>query len=318
MTKVEFELPQGIVANRTIMMTGKVDGMRADITPAKIIRVPLSEIEVGERQRKHSEADVQRLYDDINQHGLLQPIGVKMHGVGRYKLIYGLHRFLAFKRGLANATTGPTIADWNTIPAIVYELEMPKFAAELKEIAENLIRKNLTKAEEEEHLGRYVALLKRNRLVVEGKVKPPGKAKEDKSQVETQLTVEAAITRNLNISKPTLHRTFEHLSQRAKTLAKAEGLPEPKRITPTSPAEAIEAAVELSSRHTEARKGAEVPRKVMPITPQPPTIITVRVDVTDPQPLVEWFAARLSETNKPVSKDYIRQLATGLLALIEE
>jgi hypothetical protein len=317
MTRVELTLPRSISANTTIMMTGQ-DKMRGDITPAKIIRVPLSQIDVGERQRKHSEADVQRLYDDIYQHGLLQPIGVKMHGVGRYKLIYGLHRFLAFKQGLANATTGPTMADWNTIPAIVYELEMPKFAAELKEIAENLIRKNLTKAEEEEHLGRYVALLKRNRLVVEGKVKPPGKAKEDKSQGETQLTVEAAITRNLSISKPTLHRTFEHLSQRARTLAKAEGLPEPARVTPTSPAEDIEATVELSARHTEARKGAEVPRKVMPLQPQLPTVITVRVDVTDPQPLVEWFKDRLSETNKPVTKDYIRKLATGLLALIEE
>jgi ParB-like chromosome segregation protein Spo0J len=314
-----LEMPKGIVANLDAMQSGQ-EHMRSDISPAKVARVPLSQIIVGERKRKPSNADVERLYADIYQHGLLQPIGVQMHGVGKYKLLYGRHRLMAFEIGLSKAQ-GAAVADWNKIPAIVYGLEMPKFAAELKEIAENLMRKNLTQPELEEHRSRYAALLKRNNLTVEEEAKrgPKNSAHDEPNfNPKEKPSVFAKMEADLGVTRATVKRDFAAVSRRAQAVAREEGLPKPKPITPTSSAEVIEAALKLSERHTEARQAAEVgdPRKVMPIQPQPPTQITVRIDLTDPASLVAWFADRLTGTNKPVSADYIRNLAAGLLALV--
>jgi ParB-like nuclease domain len=319
MSKSEFLMPTGIVANRTIMMTGNVEGMRSDIGPKKIIRVPINAIEIGERKRKPNAADVKRIYDDIANQGLLQPIGVKELGYSRYKLLYGYHRLEAFHMGLKGAE-GAAVVDWETIPAVVYDMEMPAWAAELKEISENLFRKNLTQAEMEDHRTRYAAILKRNNLTVEGR-KPKADANTHDASLENQKpSIFNKMEKDLGVSHDTVQRDFANVSKRAKAVARAEGKPEPKSIKPTSPAEDIEVAVQLSERHTAARKAVEAeggdPRKKMPIQPQAFTVITVRIDCADPEQMVEWFKAKLADPNKPVTEDYVRKLARGLLKLI--
>ena len=323
MSRQEFQMPEGIVASRTLMMTGQA-GMRADIGPKKIMRVPIDAIEIGDRKRKPNAADIQRIYDDINKQGLLQPIGVKELGYSRYKLLYGYHRLEAFHMGLRN-TEGEAAVDWQTIPAVIYEMEMPAWAAELKEISENLFRKNLSQPELEEHRVRYAMLLKRNNLTVEEKVKPPGKQLGDMPHDAAFLKTEKPsvfkkMETDLGVSRDTVERDFRQVSKRAATVARAEGKPEPKAVKPTSPAEDIEATVELSERHTRAKAEAvskgENPRAVMPIEPQSATVISVRIDIQDPKRLIEWFRDSMGNETKPITKAYIRKLANGLLKLV--
>ena len=322
MSRQEFQMPSGIVASRTLMMTGQA-GMRADIGPKKIMRVPIDAIEIGDRKRKPNAADVQRIYDDINKQGLLQPIGVKELGYSRYKLLYGYHRLEAFHMGLRN-TEGEAAVDWQTIPAVVYEMEMPTWAAELKEISENLFRKNLSQPELEEHRVRYALLLKRNSLVVEGRKPKTDISSHDESFDKPEKpSIFNKMEADLGVSPQTVSRDFVAVSKRAKAVAKAEGLPQPKAIKPTNLADdAADEVVRLSERHTQAKAIAvakgENPRKVMPIEPQPATMITVRIDIQDPKRLIEWFRDSMGNETKPITEAYIRKLAKGLLKLVGE
>ena len=288
------------------------------------MRVPIDAIEIGDRKRKPNAADIQRIYDDINKQGLLQPIGVKELGYRRYKQRYGYHRLEAFHMGLRN-TEGEAAVDWQTIPAVISEMEMPAWAAELKEISENLFRTNLSQPELEEHRVRYAMLLKRNNLTVEEKVKPPGKQLGDMPHDAAFLKTEKAsvfkkMETDVGVSRDTVERDFRQVSMRAATVARAVGTPEPKAVKPTSPAEDIEATVELSERHTRAKAEAvskgENPRAVMPIEPQSATVISVRIDIQDPKRLIEWFRDSMGNETKPITKAYIRKLANGLLKLV--
>ena len=287
------------------------------------MRVPIDAIEIGDRKRKPNAADIQRIYDDINKQGLLQPIGVKELGYSRYKLLYGYHRLEAFHMGLRN-TEGEAAVDWQTIPAVIYEMEMPTWAAELKEISENLFRKNLSQPELEEHRVRYAMLLKRNNLTVETVIKT-GRPKQENDphgagSENQKPSIFNKMKEDLGVSPDTVERDFRQVSKRAATVARAEGKPEPKAVKPTSPAEDIEATVELSERHTRAKAEAvskgENPRAVMPIEPQSATVISVRIDTQDPKRLIEWFRDSMGNETKPITKAYIRKLANGLLKLV--
>ena len=163
-------------------------------------------------------------------------------------------------------------------------------------------------------------------LTVDGKIPPgpktKGDSRHDDSYPETEKpSVFKKMQTDLGVSQPeTVSRDFRQVSQRAQTVAKAAGLPAPKSIKPTSPAKDIEAAVELSERHTEARNEAKAeggdPRRVMPITPQPATFISVKIDIEDPKRLIEWFRDSMSNETKPITEAYIRKLAKGLLKLV--
>ncbi|MBQ3065530.1 MAG: ParB/RepB/Spo0J family partition protein [Clostridia bacterium] len=100
-----------------------------------VLRV--SEIEPNPTQpRKHFDTEaLQSLADSIARHGLLQPIAVREHESGFYRIIAGERRWRAAK-----------MAGLIEIPAIIYEMDDKK-AAELA-LIENLQREDLNPIEE--------------------------------------------------------------------------------------------------------------------------------------------------------------------------
>jgi ParB family transcriptional regulator, chromosome partitioning protein len=81
--------------------------------------------------------------------GQLQPIVVRPDKDGGYCLVAGLHRFEAAKK-----------LNWKEIWCSVFD-DMDTDQAELAEIDENLIRVDLTPAEEAAHIGKRKELYER-------------------------------------------------------------------------------------------------------------------------------------------------------------
>jgi ParB-like chromosome segregation protein Spo0J len=78
--------------------------------------------------------------------GQLQPIVVRRDDGGGWRLVIGLHRFEAAKK-----------LNWEEINCTIFD-DMDADQAELAEIDENLIRADLTPAEEAVHIGRRKAI----------------------------------------------------------------------------------------------------------------------------------------------------------------
>src|SRR5262245_3297339 len=97
------------------------------------------EVRVGTRLRS-PDRDLTALTESMSAVGLLYPIHVRWEG-GHYKLISGYHRLKAAKQ-----------LKWDAIPAYIFTGDA--LEAELIEIDENLIRKELTAAERSQHLAR--------------------------------------------------------------------------------------------------------------------------------------------------------------------
>jgi hypothetical protein len=105
--------------------------------------IALNEIAVPiHRLRTVREESVDALVQSMADRGQLQPIVVRRDRGGSYSLVAGLHRLEAAKK-LA----------WKEIRCTVFN-DMDADQAELAEIDENLIRANLTPAEEAIHVGR--------------------------------------------------------------------------------------------------------------------------------------------------------------------
>ncbi len=89
-------------------------------------------------QRVRGELDddaIDELALDIQAHGLLQPIGVSPQKDGRYELLYGSRRLAAHRR-----------LNRYTIPATVHQITTRSIRSTA--LAENLVRRNLSVAEE--------------------------------------------------------------------------------------------------------------------------------------------------------------------------
>jgi hypothetical protein len=139
--------PAAAALNTSITdMLDVIDNVRVDdIAVAQDTRRPIDREKLGE------------LTESIRQRGLLQPIGVQRLN-GRYRLIWGAHRFEAWAQILriarARATGAPDqdeamreINRWLAIPAIVYPADLPEPMLKILEIEENLRRKELTTEE---------------------------------------------------------------------------------------------------------------------------------------------------------------------------
>ncbi|MGE0289075.1 MAG: ParB/RepB/Spo0J family partition protein [Bradyrhizobium sp.] len=104
-----------------------------------LLRISPSDVRIGARLRG-AERDVTDLAESMASVGLLYPIHV-LRESGKYKLIAGLHRLKAAKQ-----------LKWSDIPAYIFEGS--ELQAELLQIDENLIRKDLSAAERSQHLAR--------------------------------------------------------------------------------------------------------------------------------------------------------------------
>jgi|GEM_PF-2956899 len=102
--------------------------------------IPIDQIVVGERLRPLNPEVVNGLAIAIQADGLIHPISVRPVGDG-YQLVAGHHRLEAAKR-----------IGWTDIPATVRDIDATE--AQLIEINENLIRKELSVLQQAEHLKR--------------------------------------------------------------------------------------------------------------------------------------------------------------------
>jgi len=117
--------------------------------------IPCTSVTVPKRERPIDKDAVAALSEDIELKGLLQPIGVRIardDEPGAYHLIYGAHRFQAwFNKYDAAASANPVDkegrARWHAIPAIIFGTDVTPEMATLLELSENLVRKELTRAE---------------------------------------------------------------------------------------------------------------------------------------------------------------------------
>jgi ParB family chromosome partitioning protein len=110
-------------------------------------KIPLHNIIVGiDRLRELQPDKVDALAESMDDQGLLQPIVVRPYKGGDYWLVAGRHRFEAAQK-----------CKWVDINCTVLD-DIEADQAELIEIAENLIRADLSSAEEAKHLDRYKEL----------------------------------------------------------------------------------------------------------------------------------------------------------------
>ena len=103
----------------------------------KLLRIPISEIKINSGRRETDLAYIGELSKSMADVGLLNPITVD----SSHTLIAGLHRLEAAK-----------LLDWTEIECTVCSVD--RIRAELAEIDENVIRRNLTNTERSNLLAR--------------------------------------------------------------------------------------------------------------------------------------------------------------------
>lgn len=103
--------------------------------------VPLSLIDIGERLRSVDEDWVAFLADSMAERGQMQPIEVRDAGNGRFTLTAGAHRLSAAH-----------LNGWSEIEAKV--VNASDLEAEIREIDENLFRRDLNALDRASHLAR--------------------------------------------------------------------------------------------------------------------------------------------------------------------
>ena len=156
-------------------------------------RVPIAQVQIGDRRRQLDAATVTALAGSISKVGLLQPIVVTE---GR-ALIAGRHRLEACRS-----------LGWETIPAVVSSLG--DLHRELAEIDENLIRAELTELERGESLARrkqlYEALHPEARPVTERG--GPGRGKKTNDNL-SPVSFAADIAAKMGTSDRTVQRAVQ-------------------------------------------------------------------------------------------------------------
>ncbi len=101
------------------------------------VKIPLDQIELGDRLRDPRAEDVKTIQASMAEVGLMTPISVRLIEDGRYRIVYGAHRFLAAQNLLDAGIKG-----WEEIDAFVIECDDNE--ARLRETDENLIRIDLS------------------------------------------------------------------------------------------------------------------------------------------------------------------------------
>ena len=113
--------------------------------------LPLDQILIDEDfncRGKIRPIDVMDLVKDITDKGLIQPISVQKHsGEKPYKLLAGFRRYTAFQ-----------VMERTEIPVNVVEKEMTEIEARAFNLSENLMRRDLTIAQEARALARFEQL----------------------------------------------------------------------------------------------------------------------------------------------------------------
>jgi hypothetical protein len=312
--------PRGIVPNVAMLIAG---GGKADTSrrPSNITSIMVNAITVGEERKRAVSIDkVASIRESIRELGLLQPIGVRRRGPGKpFLLIYGYHRFLAKQQLMEDDPTQDVIA------AAIYPEDMPDWACELNELAENLHRSELTPKERDAHTALYAGLLKEHGSVVDGD------AARSKSEARTKgrcdpngsghipPTVTRKVATDLGINDDTVRYRIRNAAKQAARSGVAVTKPTPEAMSGEELVKVGRAALQAAeSDKAEAARTGKPPRHVNPQQPVGETIATVRLDVTDPAPFIDWCRTRIAGKHKPMSLGILKSYAVALAALIAE
>lgn len=112
----------------------------------KIERVFVDGVDIGERLRPLNEATVDRLVESMGQIGQMQPITVYSPDNENIILIAGRHRLEAARR-----------LEWDEIDCVFVGGD--EIDRQMREVAENLHRAELTALERDEHIAKWVELV---------------------------------------------------------------------------------------------------------------------------------------------------------------
>jgi hypothetical protein len=141
-------------------MFGKMDkGLGGESFPgftSEVSAVACDRIDIPQnRARKIDPAKVDELVDELRNHGkLLQPIGIHRIPGQKSVLIWGAHRLLAWQQ-LFQEDPGR----WHEIPCNCFNGEMTPENAEYMELAENLVRAELSSDQRKKLAGRFGELM---------------------------------------------------------------------------------------------------------------------------------------------------------------
>jgi hypothetical protein len=312
--------PRGIVPNVAMLIAG---GGKADTSrrPSNITSIMVNAITVGEERKRAVSIDkVALIRESIRELGLLQPIGVKRQGPGKpFLLIYGYHRFLAKQQLMEDDPTQDVIA------AAIYPEEIPDWACELNELAENLHRSELTPKERDAHTALYAGLLKEHGSVTEGKIVAgersgaTRKGTNDPNGSGRSPTVTHKVATDLGITDDTVRNRIKNATKLAARSGIAVTKPTPEVMSGEELVKVGRAALQAAeSDKAEAARTGKPPRHVNPQQPVGETIATVRLDVTDPALFIDWCRTRIAGKHKPMSLGILKSYAVALAALIAE
>jgi hypothetical protein len=306
------------VPNVAMMISG---GRHNDLSRrAEDVRpIMIDNIEVkGRRQRSVDRQKVEQLAESIKLLGLLQPIGVKRQKSGEpFLLIYGAHRLEA---KMLLRESDPT---QDVIGAVIYPSDMPDWAILAAEVAENLCRKELSPKERDAHTAIYAGLLKQNGEVVEGRT-AQGQAKSagvigPKSLGSNNLTVTRKTAADLGITDEAVRNRIRNASKIAVRHGVAVDKPTPEKMSGEKLIEVGQAALKAAEADkAEAARTGRSGRYVNPQEPLKDTAATVRLDVTNPQPFIDWCRKRIDGKHKPMSLNILKAYASALASLIKE
>lgn len=211
----------------------------------KIEQVFVDGVDVGERLRPLHEPTVESLVESMGRLGLLQPITVYTPDNNRIILVAGYHRLEAARR-----------LEWDEIDCIFVNAD--EIECQLREIAENLHRAELTALERDEHIAKWVELVAaKNKLAQDAPVSG-GRGKTGGIN---------AATRELGVERTAAQRAVKvaSLSDEAKQAARETGLDKNrsallKAAKESAPAEQVRTITELAlAKVAKPQKPADPP-----------------------------------------------------------
>lgn len=196
----------------------------------KIEQAFVDGVEIGERLRPLNEATVERLVESMSRLGQLQPITVYSPDNHRVVLIAGHHRLEAARR-----------LEWDEIDCIFVDGD--EVDRQLREIAENLHRAELTALERDEHIAKWVELVETK----VAQIAPPCGGDQP-----AEKGIRKAV-RELGIERTSVQRAVKvaSLSDEAKQVARDTGLDDNrsallKAAKESAPAEQVRTITELA------------------------------------------------------------------------
>lgn len=281
----------------------------------------LDNIVMDDRERPVDQRAVDQLAESIRSQGMLQAIGVKQGKSGEpYQLLYGAHRYLAMQQVRQDEP------DKDTIACVIFPNDMPEWQCRMAEVAENLIRKELTTKERDAHMALYVGLLKKSGTVVEGRKAQATAQAESKGGARPEvlgsslLTATQQTARDFGISDDTVRNRVRNATK----LAKRNGVEVTNKATPEAMSgdelikvgEAAKKAAEVD--RAEATKRGKAARHVNPMQPSNDTQCTVRLNTVDPTDFIAWLRNRIKGKHKPMQLHTLKAYADALNALIQE